>query len=372
MMVPSGRRIRVLIVDDSAIVRKLLADALRSEPDMEVVGVAADPFAARDLILQHEPDVLTLDIEMPRMDGLTFLKRLMAHHPLPVIIVSSVTQTGSSASIEALRSGAIEVIAKPGGPQAVGQVADRIKRRIRALRGIAPLQFRRAADTGGVAAATPSPPPAAAWARRAHGLIALGASTGGTQAIETLLTRLPADIPPMVVVQHMPPGFTKAFADRLDTVCPMHVVEARGEERLERGTVYIAPGDHHLVVERSGVQLRTRLRQGPPVHYQRPAVDVLFHSVARLQGLPVVGVLLTGMGADGADGMVALRAAGAETIAEDEQSCVVFGMPKEAIARGGATHVSTLLRMPALLSECFARLLSRQMASRAAADPVSP
>jgi two-component system, chemotaxis family, protein-glutamate methylesterase/glutaminase len=364
-MIPSTRKIRVLVVDDSAIVRKLLADAIRQEPDMEVVGVAGDPFAARDLILQHEPDVITLDIEMPRMDGLTFLKRLMAHRPLPVIIVSSVTQSGSSASIEALRSGAIDVIAKPGGPQAVGQVADRIKRRIRGLRGVSGLQFQRAADaaTGsrtGAPAAAPAAP--TTWARRANGLLALGASTGGTQAIESLLTRLPADIPPMVVVQHMPPNFTKAFADRLDSACPMRVVESAGNETLERGTVYIAPGDDHLVVERFGLQIRTRLLQGPPVHHQRPAVDVLFHSVARLQGLAVVGVLLTGMGADGADGMVALRAAGAETIAEDEQSCVVFGMPKEAIARGGATHVATLLRMPTLIGECFTRLANRRVA----------
>lgn len=360
-MIPSTRKIRVLVVDDSAIVRKLLADAIRQEPDMEVVGVAGDPFAARDLILQHEPDVITLDIEMPRMDGLTFLKRLMAHRPLPVIIVSSVTQSGSSASIEALRSGAIDVIAKPGGPQAVGQVADRIKRRIRALRSVSGLQFQRPVDTTtGPRAAAPAAP--APWGRRVNGLLALGASTGGTQAIEALLTRLPADIPPMVVVQHMPPNFTKAFADRLDNVCPMRVTESTGNETLERGTVYIAPGDYHLVVERFGLQLRTRLSQGPPVHHQRPAVDVLFHSVARLQGLAVVGVLLTGMGADGADGMVALRAAGAETIAEDEQSCVVFGMPKEAIARGGATHVATLLRMPALIGECFTRLASQRVA----------
>lgn len=361
-MIPSSRKIRVLVVDDSAIVRKLLADAIRQEPDMEVVGVAGDPFAARDLILQREPDVVTLDIEMPRMDGLTFLKRLMAHRPLPVIIVSSVTQSGSAASIEALRSGAIDVIAKPGGPQAVGQVADRIKRRIRALRGVSGLQFPSSVDAApGPRAAAPAAAPAA-WGRRVNGLLALGASTGGTQAIEALLTRLPADIPPMVVVQHMPPNFTKAFADRLDNVCPMRVVESTGNETLERGTVYIAPGDHHLVVERLGLQLRTRLLQGPPVHHQRPAVDVLFHSVARLQGLAVVGILLTGMGADGADGMVALRAAGAETIAEDEQSCVVFGMPKEAIVRGGATHVATLLRMPTLIGECLARLASPRVA----------
>jgi two-component system chemotaxis response regulator CheB len=367
-VIPTSRRTRVLIVDDSAIVRKLLADALRHERDMEVVGTAGDPFVARDLILQHDPDVLTLDIEMPRMDGLTFLRKLMAHHPLPVIIVSSVTQSGSAASVEALRAGAIDVIAKPGGPQAVAQVGERLKRSIRGLRGT---NVRRLASAR---AAVPVPPRAAvpAAARRLPGLIAIGASTGGTQAIEALLTRLPADSPPIVIVQHMPANFTRAFAERLDTVCALHVVESAGGEGLERGTVYIAPGDHHLLVERFGVQLRTTLRQGPPVHHQRPAVDVLFHAVARLQGVPVVGVLLTGMGADGADGMVALRRTGAETIAQDEHSCVVFGMPKEAIARGGATHVATLLRMPALIVECLARVGARIGSAAPGGAPAIP
>jgi two-component system chemotaxis response regulator CheB len=189
-------------------------------------------------------------------------------------------------------------------------------------------------------------------------VIAIGASTGGTQALETVLTRLPADLPPIVVVQHMPAGFTKAFADRLNSVCAMRVVESSGGEILERGTAYIAPGDYHLVVEQHGLQLRTRLSQGPPVHYQRPAVDVLFASVARLQGLAVVGLLLTGMGSDGADGMVAMRRTGAITIAEAEESCVVFGMPKEAIARGGAVHVASLLQMPGLIFESLERLVS--------------
>jgi two-component system chemotaxis response regulator CheB len=338
------RRTRVLIVDDSAIVRKMLADALRSEPDIEVVGVASDPFVARDLILQHKPDVLTLDVEMPRMDGLTFLRRLMEHYPLPVIIVSSVTQTGSKASIDALAAGAIDVIAKPGGPQSVGQVADRLKRAIRGMRPGA--MQRRAAIVTRVAAST-GPPTLA----RASGLILIGASTGGTQAIEAILTRLPPDTPPILIVQHMPAHFTRAFATRLDSVCPMEVVEAAGEETLKRGVAYVAPGDHHLLVEAAGIELRTVVRTGPMVHYQRPAVDVLFQSAAQLRGVRRVALLLTGMGADGADGMVALRRVNAVTIAEDEQSCVVFGMPKEAIARGGAMHVATLLDMPRLIAE---------------------
>jgi len=234
-------------------------------------------------------------------------------------------------------------------------VTEKLVQRIRALRAAPPVRVT------GSAAASRSPAgiePASDAVRRARGLIVIGASTGGTQAIETVLSRLPADVPPIAVVQHMPTGFTRTFAKRLDTVCAMHVVEASGGEVLERGTAYIAPGDHHLVVEQDGLRLRTRLSQGPLVHYQRPAVDVLFSSVARLHGLPVVGVLLTGMGADGADGMVAIRRAGAITIAEAEESCVVFGMPKEAIARGGAVHVASLLQMPALIFESFERLLS--------------
>lgn len=344
---PAGP-IRVLVVDDSAIVRKLIGDVLRAEPGVEVVGGAADPFVARDMILQHKPDVLTLDIEMPRMDGLTFLKKLMAHHPMPVIIVSSVTKSGSEASIEALRCGAIDVIAKPGGPTSVGMVAERLRERIRGLRQSRP----RLVATSAVLAAD-APIAAPSTFRRSNSLLVIGASTGGPQAIEAVLTRLPADVPPTLIVQHMPATFTAAFASRLNSVCPMRVLEAKGGERLERGTAFIAPGDHHLLVERHGVDLKTVLRQGPQVHHQRPAVDVLFASVAQLQGVPTVGVLLTGMGADGADGMVALRRSGAVTIAEDEHSCIVFGMPREAIARGGATRVASLLQMPKAIYEGF-------------------
>ena len=341
-----ARPTRVLIVDDSAIVRKMLSDALRDEPDMEVVGLASDPFVARDLILQHKPDVVTLDIEMPRMDGLTFLRKMMEHHPLPVIIVSSVTQSGSAASIEALAAGAIDVIAKPGGPQSVGQVAEKLKERIRGIKIGQPMRLR-------VKAPVKTAIPGVSGLSKAKGLIVIGASTGGTQAIEAVLTRLPPDSPPILIVQHMPAGFTAAFAARLNSVCPMEVVEAKGGELLKRGTAYIAPGDYHMMVEAVGLELRLVVRTGPLVHYQRPAVDVLFHSAAKLRNWPVVAALLTGMGSDGADGMVALRQAGMMTIAEDEQSCVVFGMPKEAIARGGAVYVSTLLAMPRRIAECL-------------------
>jgi two-component system chemotaxis response regulator CheB len=352
-------RTRVLLVDDSAVVRKLLGDALRKHEDIEVIGGAADPYIARDMILQHKPDVITLDIEMPRMDGLSFLRKLMEHYPIPAIVVSSLTQRGSAASVEALRIGAIDVIGKPGGPHAVGEVADRVAQRIRALRTSTPIRLRRIVPP---AAAVPAAPLGEGGARL-RGLIAIGASTGGTQAIETVLTRMPADVPPIVIAQHMPAGFTKAFADRLNGVCPMRVVEAAGDEPLERGVAYVAPGDHHLTIERQGLRLLTRLDQKGPIHYQRPAVDALFASVARLRGLPTVALLLTGMGADGADGMVALRQAGAETIAEAEESCVVFGMPKEAIARGGAVHVASLLAIPGLVFECLGRLNRASRAS---------
>ena len=350
-------RTRVLLVDDSAVVRKLLGDALRKHGDIDVIGGAADPYIARDMILQHKPDVITLDIEMPRMDGLSFLRKLMEHHPIPAIVVSSLTQQGSAASVEALRIGAIDVIGKPGGPHAVGEVADRVADRIRALRTGSPIRLGRLAPT----------PSAEAGPRRSanrlRGLIAIGASTGGTQAIETVLTRMAADGPPIVIAQHMPAGFTKAFAERLNGVCPMRVVEASGNEPLERGVAYIAPGDHHLTVDRQGLRLLTRLDQQAPLHYQRPAVDALFASVAQLRGLPLVGMLLTGMGADGADGMLALRHAGAETIAEAEESCVVFGMPKEAIARGGAVHVASLLAIPDLVFDGLTRLNHASRAS---------
>jgi two-component system, chemotaxis family, protein-glutamate methylesterase/glutaminase len=350
-----GAPVKVLIVDDSAIVRKLLSDALRGEKDIEVVGTAADPFIARDMIVHLNPDVLTLDIEMPRMDGISFLRRLMAHRPMPVIIVSSLTQSGSAATIEALRAGAVDVIPKPGGPYSVGQVAEKLKERIRGIRGVSPARLARGATP--TAEAGPS-----VKFNSTRGILAIGASTGGPQAIEALLTRMPGETPPIVITQHMPAHFTKTFAERLDRSCAVRVVEATGGERLEPGVAYIAPGDHHMLVESHGLRLATRLTDGPPVHHQRPAVDVLFHSLARLQGVPIVALLLTGMGQDGADGMVALRAAGAETIAEDEHSCVVFGMPREAIVRGGATHVATLLRIPALIPECFARLTSRSAA----------
>lgn len=358
--------ITVLVVDDSAIVRKLLTNALAGEPDIEVVGGAGDPFVAREMILELEPDVITLDVDMPRMDGLSFLQKLMTHRPMPVIMISSLAQRDSAVTIDALRAGAIDVLAKPGGPTSVVELATRLKASIRSVRGMA----RGNLAQGAVApAASALPVPAVHFdGRQRDGVIAIGASTGGPQAIEAILTRMPADAPPIVVVQHMPAGFTKTFAERLDRVCRVRVIESAGGEVLEPGMAVIAPGGHHLVVDFHGAQLRTRLHDGPPLHHQRPAVDQLFNSLARVRGLPVVAALLTGMGGDGAEGLLALRQAGAQTIAEDEQSCVVFGMPREAIVRGAALHVASLLRIPALVPDCFARAVAARSAKAGRRD----
>jgi len=350
----AGRRLRLLIVDDSVVVRRLIREALRDHPDVEIVGEAGDPYAAREQILNLQPDVLTLDIEMPRMDGLTFLRKLMAHHPLPVIIISSLTQSGSAASIEALRLGAVDVIGKPSSPAEIQALGERCRRALASL-SLAPRLNLAPVPLGQPAAPAAVPTPG----QRAEGLLLIGASTGGPAAIETLLMRLPVDTPPTLIVQHMPATFTAAFAERLNRMVPMRVVEAKGDEIAARGTAYLAPGGKHLLVEKLGLQLRTRLSEAPQVHHQRPAVDLLFAAAAELRGVPMVAVLLTGMGADGADGMVALRKAGAETIAQDERSCVVFGMPKEAIARGGAAQVASLLEMPAAIFSGFERLVER-------------
>ena len=349
-MICSGSRFGV--VDDSAVVRKMLTAALGRRPGIEIVGSAADVFAARDLILQHEPDLMTLDLEMPGMDGLTFLSKVMEHRPMPVIIVSAVTEHGSAAALKALQLGAIDVIPKPSGAGSMDGVAEAIAQRVAALRTrpfkLSTLAVSRDGVSTHVAAVAARP-----TMRHAGSLILIGASTGGTQAIESLLTRLPADAPPIVIVQHMPASFTKAFAARLNDVCALHVAEAKGGEVLQAGHAYVAPGGHHMVVERVGTQLQVALRGGPAVHYQRPAVDVLFLAASKLRHVRTVGIVLTGMGHDGADGLLALRQAGAQTIAEDEQSCVVYGMPKEAIARGGAQHVATLLQMPQTIADCL-------------------
>lgn len=329
--------IRVLVVDDSAVVRKVLTEELSRCPDIEVVGTAVDPYAARDKIAALRPDVLTLDIEMPRMDGLSFLAKLMKHHPMPVIIVSSVAQKNSEAAVRALALGAVEVICKPGTAYSVPQVGRDL---IRAVRAAAVARIPTRAPTE-VAAAAPTAN-LLGQIRTTHKVLAIGASTGGTQAIESVLMGLPADVPGTVIVQHMPAGFTASFSERLNDRCAMQVKEAADGDLVRPGVALIAPGGYHMLLERSGAQYEVRIKSGPPVHHQKPAVDVLFQSVARQAGRNAVGVILTGMGADGAQGLLSMKTAGAPTIAQDEQSCVVFGMPKQAIELGAAEQVLPL------------------------------
>ena len=334
-MIPD-RKIRVLIVDDSAIVRKLLTEALAEEPDIEVVGTAPDPYIARDKVLSLSPDVLTLDIEMPRMDGLTFLKKLMMFRPIPVVIISSLAQASCEVGVEALRAGAVEVIAKPGGPYSVGELKNSLAGKIRAAAAahLAPLRTVKPARG-------PYPVPAGGKFNPLA-VIAIGASTGGTEAIEEVLIHLPADIPGIVITQHIPAGFSRAFAERLNRCCPMRVAEAKDGDTVQPGLALIAPGNFHMILRQSGGLYRVTVKDGPMVCYQRPSVDVLFSSVAEAAGPNAVGVILTGMGSDGAQGLKKMKSAGAFTIAQDEASCVVFGMPKEAIRIGGVERVVSL------------------------------
>lgn len=337
----TGTKIKVLVVDDSAIVRKIISEELSREPDIEVVGTAPDPFVARDKIVQLKPDVVTLDVEMPRMDGLTFLKKLMHYYPLPVIIVSSLTPKASSLAMEALESGAVEVLCKPGNAYSVGDMGVQLKEKIRAA---ARTNMNRLLRKSPVQ----SPPPpkvSSALAQTTLKLIAMGASTGGTEALKEVLTGMPADSPGIVIVQHMPPHFTTAFAERLNQLCQFEVREAKDGDSVVPGLALVAPGNFHMLLRRSGARYYVNVKDGPRVHHQRPAVDVLFSSVAQYAGSNAVGVLLTGMGADGAKGLLQMKEAGARTIAQDEQSCVVFGMPKEAIKLGAAEHIVPLEHM---------------------------
>jgi len=340
----NGRKIRVLIVDDSAIVRKILSDALASEPDLDVVGTAPDPYVARDKILALEPDVLTLDIEMPRMDGLTFLKKLMRFHPLPTVVISSLAQPSCRAALEAMEYGAVEVLGKPGGPYSVGELRHTLAEKIRAAALARP---RVEPQTGAGRNPKDTPPEATERSRLPAGtVIAIGASTGGTEAIAAVLTRLPAETPGVVIVQHIPATFSRAFAERLNGMCRMEVHEAADGDVLRDGLVLVAPGDYHMLLRRSGGRYFVNVKTGPRVCYQRPSVDVLFQSVSETAAERAVGVLLTGMGSDGAQGLLRMRQAGAHTIAQDEASCVVFGMPREAIAAGAAAQVASLAAMP--------------------------
>lgn len=333
------KKIRVLIVDDSALVRQLLSEIVNAEPDMVAVGAAPDPYVAREMIRGLDPDVVTLDVEMPRMDGLTFLERLMRLRPTRVLMLSSLTERGSEATLQALELGAIDFVAKPKVSIADGlrEFRDVIADKIRA---VARAQPKRLALRGTPDAARPVP--TRIGLASTEKLIFIGASTGGTEAIKEVLLGMPPDAPAILIVQHMPEGFTRSFAQRLDHLCQIRVKEAEHGERVMPGHAYIAPGHSHLSLARSGANYVAELDQGPPVNRHRPSVEVLFRSAAQHAGRNAIGIMLTGMGKDGAAGMLAMREAGSWNVAQDEASCVVFGMPKEAIAAGAVHEVVPL------------------------------
>lgn len=337
--------VRVLVVDDSAIVRSVLIRTLGKEADIEVVGSAPDPYVARELLVEHEPDVILLDIEMPRMDGLTFLSKVMAHRPTAVIVVSSLTPRGSDIALEALRLGAVDVMCKPGAAYTVGDLGPELIERVRAaarvnMRLLAPANRQKG-----------QPMASTALLRTTNQVLAIGASTGGTVAIEELLVGLPATSPGIVIVQHMPEHFTNSFAQRLDGLCAMNVREAKSGDSVVTGVALVAPGGKHMLLKRDGARYCVDVRDGPPVNRHRPSVDVLFRSVATTAGRNSIGVILTGMGADGARGMLEMKQAGARTVAQDEDSCVVFGMPKVAIELGGVDDVLPLNKIAGRLCE---------------------
>lgn len=348
----SAGKIRVLVVDDSAIARRSITDALSRDPEIEVVGAACDAYDAREKILALDPHVLTLDLEMPRMDGLTFLRILQEHHPVPVVVISSLTPQGSAKALEALASGAVDVLAKPNGGQSIGELAPQLAYHIKA----AARSRRRTRGPEPVAAsASPVPGPALPASVSPRRILLIGSSTGGVEALRYLLPRLPAGLPPIAVVQHIPPIFSKNMADHLNALCPYDVREATEGEELRPGLCLVAPGDFHMALVPGGRGYRVRLTQSPPVHYCRPAVDVLFRSAAEYAGKHAVAVLLTGMGSDGARGLQALKSTGAHTLAESEESCVVFGMPQAAIKLGVVDDVVPLTRMPQAILQALAQ-----------------
>jgi len=339
-----NRKIKVLVIDDSALIRSVMKELIDREKDMECVGAAPDPLVAREMIKELNPDVLTLDVEMPKMDGIDFLERLMRLRPMPVLMVSTLTERGSDITFRALALGAVDFVSKPKMDIARGmeeyaiEITDKIRAaaqsHVRKTPTAAVIQEKFSAD-----AILPS---VAGRFSTTEKLLIIGASTGGTEAIKEVLIRLPADVPGILVTQHMPENFTKSFAERLDSLCKISVKEAAHNERILPGHAYIAPGHSHLLLKRSGANYMTELNQGPPVNRHRPSVDVLFRSAANVAGANAMGIILTGMGKDGAQGLLEMKQAGAHTIAQDEASCVVFGMPREAIAMGGACEVLPL------------------------------
>lgn len=333
-MATMTKAIKVLVVDDSAIVRQILAKQLDQDHSIEVVGTAPDPYIARDKILRLKPDVLTLDVEMPKMDGITFLGKLMKSHPMPVIVLSSLTPKGGKTAMAALESGAIDVICKPGESYTVGDLCSELIEKIKAAskaKICVPKTFEQTASRKSLA-----------MVETTNKIIAIGASTGGVQALTYVITSLPANCPGVVVVQHMPENFTKSFAERLDGLCAVKVREAKDNDRVTNGNVLLAPGGFHMLLQRSGATYYVKIKDGPRVCRQKPSVDVLFNSVAKYAGSNAVGAILTGMGDDGAGGLLNMKGQGGHTVGQDEASCVVYGMPKAAIDCGAVEKVVTL------------------------------
>ena len=343
------KRIRVLIVDDSASVRQALTDVLSDDPDIEVIGTAGDPFAAAKIIQNEIPDVITLDVEMPRMDGISFLRKIMSQRPIPVVMCSSLTEEGSETLMQALEAGAVDVILKPkmGTRQFLEDSAVNIRESVKAASAaqLRKLPAKRMTVSKKLTADVIMPPPvpgAKAMARTTEKIVCIGASTGGTESLRVVIEALPADSPGVVVVQHMPELFTASFARRLDGVAKVTVKEAEDGDPVLRGHVLIAPGNRHTLLQRSGARYHVTVQDGPLVSRHRPSVDVLFRSAARYAGANAIGIIMTGMGDDGAKGLLEMRQAGAYTVAQNEETCVVFGMPKEAIALGAAERVLPL------------------------------
>jgi two-component system chemotaxis response regulator CheB len=341
------RRIKVLIVDDSALVREVLRQGLSQDPELEVVGTAADPYIARDRIIELKPEVLTLDIEMPRMDGVEFLRRLMPQFPLPVVVVSALTKKGAEITLQAFEAGAVDVVTKPGVDIARGlnEMLDDLRNKVKiaAVTNVSAWKTNKERKTEKVVLS------GAALSESTDKVVAIGASTGGTEAIRKVLSALPNTMPGIVIVQHMPPGFTKQFADSLGKICELEVLEAKTGDRVIPGRVLIAPGGNHMKVLRSGGIYQVECKPGENVNGHCPSVEVLFQSVAHSVGANAIGVMLTGMGGDGAEGMLAMKLAGARTIAQDEATCVVFGMPKVAYEKGGAEKLVPLHEIPGRL-----------------------
>jgi two-component system, chemotaxis family, protein-glutamate methylesterase/glutaminase len=347
------KSIKVLVIDDSALVRQTLTEIINSDPQLSVIGTASDPYFAAEKIRQLVPDVITLDIEMPRMDGITFLKTLMAQCPVPVVIISSLTQTGSLLALRAVDHGAVEVIAKSEIRNTKKHLEESRIRITDAIKAARMVSVKRIAFAQNKVATAIEKKPTTGIYKTTDKVIAIGASTGGTEAIRFLLTNVPANSPGILITQHMPPGFTKSFADHLNTLCQVTVKEASDGERIMRGHAYIAPGGKHMELYRSGAQYVIRIRDGELVNRHKPSVEVLFNSVARHAGQNALGIIMTGMGRDGAEGLLNMKEAGARTIAQDENSCVVFGMPKEAIKIGAVDQILPLQEIPAKIQSYF-------------------